>query len=309
MTEAISKDSKVLVSVCIMAYNHEKYIAQSLDSVLMQKTNFSFEIILGEDESRDKTREICVQYSQKYPDKIKLFLRSRLDVIYINGNPTGRYNFLENIKAAKGSYVALLDGDDYWTDSFKLQKQINFLEANPDFVLCFHEVDVLTNQGIKGDWITKPPVEDTTIVNDLIARGNYIHTCSAVFRNINKKFPSEFFIAPVADYFLYILLTKAGGKIKQLKEKMAVYRYGVGIHSSKNRSKQLWKWNYTLFLLSSDISECRKLLEAKLAESQAVISNDMKHRFLESNELASVYGVKKLFTAIIAAIYKKITSF
>src|SRR5690606_24131225 len=107
------------------------------------QTTFPFEIILGEDESNDGTREICKQYAAQYPDKIKLFLRSRKDVIYINGNPTGRFNFIENLKACSGKYIALCEGDDYWTDPLKLQKQVDFLENNSDFALCFHMVEVL----------------------------------------------------------------------------------------------------------------------------------------------------------------------
>ena len=96
------------VSVCVQAYNHASYIAQALDSVLMQETDFDFELIIGEDESSDGTREICIRYAEQHPDRIRLFLRSREDVIYINGRATGRYNFVENLRAARGEYIALL---------------------------------------------------------------------------------------------------------------------------------------------------------------------------------------------------------
>lgn len=125
----------IIVSVCVQTYNHKKYISKCLEGILKQQTTFPFEIILGEDESSDGTREICKVYAEKYPDKIKLFLRSREDVIYVNKKPTGRYNLLQNLKASTGKYIALLDGDDYWTDPFKLQKQVDFLEANPEYSL------------------------------------------------------------------------------------------------------------------------------------------------------------------------------
>jgi glycosyltransferase involved in cell wall biosynthesis len=129
---------ELMVSVCIQTYNHEKYIAQCLENVLNQKANFLWEIILGEDESSDSTREICIDYSRRFPDKIKLFLHSRSNVIYVNGNATGRNNLIQNLTNAKGKYIALCEGDDYWTDQYKLQKQVDFLEANPDCVSCHH---------------------------------------------------------------------------------------------------------------------------------------------------------------------------
>ena len=115
-----------VVSVCVVTYQHKDFIRSCLDGILMQKTNFPFEIILGEDESTDGTREICKAYAEKYPDKIKLFLRSRKDVIYINQHATGRFNFMENLKAARGKYIAFCEGDDYWIDEYKLQKQVDF---------------------------------------------------------------------------------------------------------------------------------------------------------------------------------------
>ena len=134
---------KPLVSVCCITYQHVHYIKGALDGFLMQKTDFPFEICLGEDESDDGTREICQEYAKKYPDKIRLFLRRREDVIYINGCATGRYNIIETLKECKGKYIAHCDGDDYWTDPYKLQKQVDFMEKNNDFSLVFHRFDIL----------------------------------------------------------------------------------------------------------------------------------------------------------------------
>lgn len=128
---------KPIVSIVVTTYNHQKYITDCLDGILMQQTTFPFEIILGEDESTDGTREICIEYANRHPDKIKLFLRSRKDVIYVNGNPTGRYNFIQNLKSSSGKYIAICEGDDYWTDPLKLQKQVNFLEGNKEYSICW----------------------------------------------------------------------------------------------------------------------------------------------------------------------------
>ena len=120
MTE---QGDKPLVSVCIQTYQHAPYIRECIDSVLMQETNFPFEIILGEDDSTDGTREICIEYHNRHPDIIRLFLRSEKDKIYINDEKTGRFNYIQNLKEAKGRYIALLDGDDYWISKNKLQQQ------------------------------------------------------------------------------------------------------------------------------------------------------------------------------------------
>lgn len=138
--------NKPMVSVCVQTYKHASFIKECLDGILMQKTDFSFEILLGEDGSTDGTREICMEYAEKYPDKIRLFLHHRENNIKINGNPTGRFNFLYNLYTAKGKYIALCEGDDYWTDPLKLQKQVDFLERNEKIGIVhtkyeiFHEV-------------------------------------------------------------------------------------------------------------------------------------------------------------------------
>src|SRR5690606_21433837 len=115
------------VSVLVQTYNHAPYIRQCLDGILMQETDFDFEILLGEDASTDGTREICIEYAQEHPDKIRLFLHSRENNISINGRPSGRFNFCNNLFEANGEYIAFCEGDDYWIDEFKLQKQMDFL--------------------------------------------------------------------------------------------------------------------------------------------------------------------------------------
>lgn len=108
-----------------MSYNLEKYIAEALDSILMQKVNFKYNIVVGEDCSTDNTRQILQEYASKYPDKFTLLLHKKnLGVVA---------NFATTLKSCQGKYIALLDGDDYWTDPFKLQKQVDFLESNKDY--------------------------------------------------------------------------------------------------------------------------------------------------------------------------------
>lgn len=216
--------TNLLLSVVVTTYNHRKYIKECLDSILKQKTNFSFEILIGEDDSTDGTREFCKQYTKKYPNIINLFLRKRKDVIYINGNPTGRFNFLQSLKACKGKYIALCEGDDYWTDPLKLQKQVDFMEANPEYHICFHNAQIFDQKSkkLKKNSITRK-VSNTTNISDL-ARGNYIQTPTVLFRKNFEEVPDWFVKSPLGDWTLYMLVTKYG-KIYKMNDSMAVYRH------------------------------------------------------------------------------------
>jgi len=114
----------------MITYNHERYISEAIDGILMQECDFEYELVIGEDYSTDNTRKICEQYAAKYPNKIKL-LQS------VN-NWGMNSNFIRTVKECNSKYIALCEGDDYWTDPLKLQKQVDFLEKNKEYSLCFH---------------------------------------------------------------------------------------------------------------------------------------------------------------------------
>jgi len=227
------------VSIITVTYNHEKFIAQAIEGSLMQETNFDYEILIGEDDSSDNTREICKQYAEKHPDKIRLFLNDRKNVIYINGQPTGRWNFINLLKNAKGKYIALCDGDDYWTDPHKLQKQVDFLEANPDFVICHHNMKIIYENSKKQSSLSNINQKSISTMDDLL-NGNFISAASCCFRNrLIKKIPSWHKNVMPGDWPLYILLTQYG-KIKYLNEIMGVYRnHTNGIWSPKPKEYHL----------------------------------------------------------------------
>lgn len=241
-----------LVSVCVQTYQHASFIRECLDGILMQKTNFPFELILGEDESTDGTREICMEYAEKYPHIIRLFLRSRKDVIYINGSPTGRFNMVENLKAASGKYIALCEGDDYWTDPLKLQKQVDFLEANPDCVSCHHWHQYAFPQQEGGYKIIPAPTKnqgylpfEKASVKEIFANKLRVKTRTHMFRNVIKEYPGWFYKVAFGDVPLTMLLGKYG-EFGFINEPMAVYRQtgqGVSSHGKTN----YW-FKYTHFL-------------------------------------------------------------
>ena len=226
------------VSICVQTYQHAGFIEQCLDGLLSQKTDFPFEILLGEDCSTDGTREICKDYALENPDKIRLFLHERENNISINGKPSGRYNFLNNLKNVRGKYFAICEGDDYWNDEHKLQIQHDFMESNTDYAICFHEVNILSNGQFTRSHI-EPDKYDTSLITDL-ARKNYIYTCSCFYRNhLPESFPALLMYVPFFDYVLH-LYTSQYGKIKYLARNMAVYRmHDSGLWSSLKRSEQL----------------------------------------------------------------------
>jgi glycosyltransferase involved in cell wall biosynthesis len=208
-----------LVSIWITAYNHEKFIAEAIEGVLMQQTNFAFEIVIGEDCSADRTREIVLTYKNKYPNKIRLFL------------PNHNLGMIPMFKASynlcTGYYVAWLDGDDYWTDPLKLQKQVDFMEANADFVLCFHNIRYVDHiRGIEYGYAGpnhKNP-DNTLSVKHILHTHNQIFTLSVLYRNVLGAYlPDWFYTLPFPDLGFYFLLSKHG-KIKYIDEVMGVYR-------------------------------------------------------------------------------------
>lgn len=222
-----------LLSVCIQTFQHGEFIERCLEGVLMQKTTFAFEILVGEDSSSDGTREICVRFAQDFPDRIRLFLHDRKNNIAINGTPTGRFNFAYNLLSAKGKYIALCEGDDFWTDSLKLQRQVDYLESNPESSLSCHNTSLLDNDTDKVIDMRPGVLEETEIqISDLI-KSNRLATASFVFRrSIVEDLPKWFVKIPFGDYTL-LILSGLSGKIMCLPENMAVYRYHAGgIHSN-----------------------------------------------------------------------------
>ncbi len=119
-----------MVSICCITYNHETFIAKAIEGFLMQQTSFPFKIIIGEDYSTDRTRDIVQKYARRHPELINLIISDTNVGILVNE----RRVMLE----AKGKYIAFCEGDDYWTDPFKLQKQVDFLETHPEYSVCFH---------------------------------------------------------------------------------------------------------------------------------------------------------------------------
>ncbi len=228
------------VSVSLVTYNHAPFIRQAIESALMQQTNFDFEILIGEDDSNDGTRQIAIEYAAKYPEKIRLFLHDRKDVIYLKGKPTGRRNLIHNIQNARGTYIARLEGDDYWTSPNKLQEQVDFLDCNPDYAICSHDVFILKADGTKetSHWFKKR-LPDYDLC-DVLSGKFFPPTCSVLFRNhLIKDFPEWFYRASVADFPLIVLCAQFG-KIRHLEQVSGVYRLHSGGVWSQGQFENDW---------------------------------------------------------------------
>jgi len=291
----LSESKELKVAVYMITYNHENYITQAIESVLMQETNFTYQLFIGEDCSTDKTREICNGLKEKYPNKIELVLQ--------NANIGASKNALQMFKLCFQSgakYIAMLEGDDFWTDPLKLQKQVDFLEANSDYVLCFHKVSVLRPNGkLCTDFLTRLPNNHETL-EDLAQSWNYIHTPSVVFRNVITDFPYEFEMTPIGDFFLYMMLAEKG-KLKYLEDDMATYRYGVGMFSGDSGLKII-KSNLILFSLLVSYLKDEKIKKIMLRRQLRSIT--ILEEYIKREAKLSV-KITKPFAKIIKVIKRK----
>ncbi|MEY8765811.1 MULTISPECIES: glycosyltransferase family 2 protein [Francisella] len=224
------KDDKVLLSIICVAYNHEKYIEQALDSFLIQETDFAFEIVINDDCSTDNTARIIKAYQDKYPKIIK--------PIYQKENCFQKnINFMKEIfiPVIQGAYIALCDGDDYWTDRHKLQKQVDFLEANPEFMGCSHNTITVEKNNETSKLVAYNGHQTDVHHFDEYSKGEcYFHTSSYVYRFGGKYrteveeylqfYNSDWYMCLVFSYF---------GPIKSFNNIMSAYRiHDLGIWSA-----------------------------------------------------------------------------
>lgn len=208
------------VSVLMLAYNHAPFIAGALDSVLMQEVDFEYEIVIGEDCSTDSTRSILLEYQKNYSDKVRLILHEK--------NVGMHKNYEMVLTACKGEYIAVLEGDDYWTSKDKLQKQVDLMDCNPELAECFHKVKTIFQDGNKKphefpDWLKKKEFNLDDVVGAF-----FIPTLSMVFRKTAiPKLPASFHQMTNPDWMTHVMCAEKG-KIAFIDEVMGVYRVHSG---------------------------------------------------------------------------------
>jgi len=232
-----SREITPLVSIVTIAYNVSRFLPEAIESVLSQETNFRVELVIGEDCSTDNTREIALHYQKKYPDLIRVLLPEK--------NQGLTPNCIATHNACTGKYIALLDGDDYWTNPLKLQKQINFLESNLEFSGCAHQSEIVFDDVVGKNRLFGERKNTVYGINDTIQHRKF-HTSSLVYR---KEIWDKVGGIPITilsnERAIYPMLA-IFGKIMYFQENMCIYRRSsIGI-SARITYKELEKDLYMI---------------------------------------------------------------
>ncbi|KFK97884.1 MULTISPECIES: glycosyltransferase [unclassified Serratia (in: enterobacteria)] len=232
-----SIEEPIGVSICCITYKQEKYIKQAIDSFLMQKTTFPFEIIIGEDHGKDNTLTILNEYQQKYPRLIR--------VITSDDNIGANSNLLRVFHAAEGKYIAVCEGDDYWCNENKIQVQFDKLEADSSISICVHSAKLLKDNNLHNGF--KMSIKESFFdVNDVInCNKQYSPTASYFFKRSNiGVLPNWFSEAPIGDFFIEVYMLSQG-KGCFLSAEMAVYRVGSDNSWSSSINENIQKYIQT----------------------------------------------------------------
>lgn len=301
------------LTIVTTTYNQEKYIRQALDSFVEQETDFVYEVLISDDCSTDKTREIIEEYRCKYPDIIK--------PIYRQNNLGPMQNFIQTLSEVKSQYVALCDGDDFWTDSYKLQKQVDFLDNNPEFSICFHQTKIFFEDNSIEDQIHPIGIPIDTELNELVSLSNYIPANTVVYRwkfaneslTLKDEFPAD--VVP-GDYYLHLLHAQMG-KIHYMPEVMSAYRRhleGMWWLNATEAGKEQFSIKYGKQLLNFydaieeniNVSPENTYIYKRDIIKNAVISLGKTKQFGRIAEFGNNEDNKKILNEIVAEIVQKI---
>jgi glycosyltransferase involved in cell wall biosynthesis len=216
------------ISVMILTYNHAPYLAQAIESVLKQETTHALDIFIMEDCSTDGTQDIVRQYIQKYPDRV----RARMHKKNIGGRKGVQQAVYEGFMQLNGDYCAILEGDDYWSDLHKLEKQVSFLEVHPEFVMASHNTVKTYEDGTPSHrFMYNDGIKPVHNIHDFVALSSFFHISTLVFRNMRKltKDRSFEYIKNPWCCDIYLLIAHAQfGKLHYVNEDMSVYRCHKG---------------------------------------------------------------------------------
>lgn len=312
----MTKDKKPLVSIMCITYNHGQYIEKALKGFVSQITNFKFEAIIAEDCSTDNSREIIKEYEKKYPSIIKPLYRKK--------NLGMMANYIDTLKHVKGKYLAICDGDDYWIDNHKLQKQVDFLKKNKKYTVCTNLVKQVFVDNSKEPKITSPfdYVSKETKKNKYLTFNdlfpiNGISSCSAMYRWKLKKIPNWLYNCSGGDLFLHMFHADCG-RIGVINKVMSVYRrHPGGIWWNNDSVEHQLKFckSYIYLLKKTNIllkKRHNKILEKTINEIKSNNRNIIKSRLkiykvLRITKRLTKFLLKKPFNPIIKfnQIYKK----
>lgn len=211
-----------MLSIYVLTYNHEKFISQALDSILMQKTKYTYEILVGEDCSTDGTRNILKEYEKKYPGKFQMFYREK----NMYGQVPNNANDLRN--RCKGKYIIALEGDDYWMDEYKIEKQIRFLEEHTEYIAVAHNCEVVDENGNEIEKKYPECKDEEYTIKHYVSEIMPGQLTTLMYRNILKDDNVDTSVFEKGlipgDRLTYFILA-VNGKVKCIQEKMSAYRF------------------------------------------------------------------------------------
>lgn len=249
-----------IVSVCCVTYNHEAFIEDALEGILMQETNFPFEILIHDDASTDKTVDVIREYEANYPKIIKATYQTE------NQFSIGRRWFHYLIPEAKGKYIATCEGDDYWTDPKKLQIQVDFLEQNPGYVISGHDAFIIDDKGKQLKESKLPRMHKHDYSSEELQKGKaWLLTMSWVYRNLHIEDVPERLMTRNGDKFFTALIGRYGSSKYHDDIRPAAYRVHSGGIWSKRTSRErmeehlntyYWLYKYFSRIGSNDVARC-----------------------------------------------------
>ena len=275
-----------LVSVMVQTFQHERFLRKCLDSILGQICNFPFEILLGEDSSKDDTRRLCIEYAAKFPEKIRLFLHHPKNKIRVLNITTGNFNALYNFFSAKGDYIAFCEGDDLWTDPFKLQKQVDLLNGDAALAFTYHSYLEVNEQEelLSKEFLLDQPARDLS-QEDLMKLTMHPLLSTVCFRNCIENIPYEMAEVINVDSFLFSLLGNYGKGKYQTEVKDSLYRRHIG---------GIWSKQVKILKFKSKILTYKKLEKYYLRKNNPEIAEHFHKKIKKVKKMQLYYSFKNL---------------
>lgn len=307
----------ILVSIHCITYNHENYISDAIDSFLMQKTNFRYEILIHDDASTDRTGAIIREYEKNYPDLIKPIYQTENQ--YSRGISFEDFNF----NRAKGKYIAFCEGDDFWTDSYKLQKQVDYMESHPECSLCVH-AGTIVNAHDKNTLSYNRPHKESKIfsVSEVIEGGGGLFLTNSMLclTKYIKKSPDFIKKAPVSDYPTVINLSLLG-KVYYIDEFMSAYRVGdngswtnriyLDIEKRKEHYDEISEMLKEINLYTNN--EFENVIAKTIFQNQlSILLEERKFKEIKTGKNKAYYmrlGLKRKFIIMLTQYYPNLLEF
>lgn len=277
------------VSIVCQVYKHESYLRECFEGFVMQKTTFTFEILVNDDCSPDGSADIMREYEKKYPDLFRCVYQKE------NQYSKGLLPWFEVLfPMAKGEYIAICEGDDYWTDPYKLQKQVDFMDSHKEYIACFH--NARTYNGRSYGLFNSLDEIHTPTTDDIIMRPWFIATASLFYRNVLSDYP-EWRKEIINDDYLLELLLASKGKFYYMDDVMAVYRQqGQGVSATMLNANKIKMYDGLIFLLANMkefyAGEYADAFDQSIANYQRMKADYQKDLFYESHPLLKAFRPK-----------------